>query len=39
MGRACSTNRARGVCMGYWWESQKKRDNWEDLYVGGGLLL
>jgi hypothetical protein len=21
--------------MGYWWESQKERDHWEDQYVGG----
>jgi hypothetical protein len=23
------------VHMGYWWESQKERDHWEDQDVGG----
>jgi hypothetical protein len=30
---ACSTN---GV---YWWESQKVRDHWENLDVGGWTIL
>jgi hypothetical protein len=24
---------------GYWWESQKVRDHWEDLDVGGWRIL
>jgi hypothetical protein len=23
--------------IGYWWESQKVRDHWEDLDVGGSI--
>jgi hypothetical protein len=25
--------------IGYWWESQKERDNWEDQDVGGRTIL
>jgi hypothetical protein len=25
--------------IGYWWESQKVRDHWEDLDVGGWPIL
>jgi hypothetical protein len=25
--------------MGYWWESQKERDHWEDQDVGGWTIL
>jgi hypothetical protein len=25
--------------IGYCWESQKERDNWEDQYVGGWTIL
>jgi hypothetical protein len=40
MGRSCSTNGARrGMHIGYCWESQKVRDHWEDLDVGGWIIL
>jgi hypothetical protein len=29
----------RGMHIGYWWESQKVRDHWEDLDVGGMVTL
>jgi hypothetical protein len=25
--------------IGYWWESQKERDNWEDEDVGGWIIV
>jgi hypothetical protein len=25
--------------IGYWWESHKERDNWEDQDVGGWTIL
>jgi hypothetical protein len=41
MGRSCSTNgdEEEEYCIGYWWESQKVRDHWEDLDVGGWTIL
>jgi hypothetical protein len=29
----------RGMHVGYWWESQKERDQWEDQDIGGWTLL
>jgi hypothetical protein len=39
MGRACSTERARGMHVGYWRETQKERDHMEDKDVGGWIIL
>jgi hypothetical protein len=34
MGRACTTRGGRtGMPIGFWWESQKKSDHYEDLDV------
>jgi hypothetical protein len=35
MGMADSMNRRRGMHIGYWWESQKEREHYEDLDMGG----
>jgi hypothetical protein len=29
----------RGMNIGYWWESQKEIDHWEDQDVGGWTIL
>jgi hypothetical protein len=28
----------RGMLIGYWWESQKERDPWEDQDLCGGTI-
>jgi hypothetical protein len=30
---------SRGMHVGYWWKSQKQRDQWEDQEVGGSIIL
>jgi hypothetical protein len=25
--------------VGFWWESQNERDNWEDIHAGGRVIL
>jgi hypothetical protein len=39
MGRACSTNGERRMHRGFWWESQKESDHYEDLDVDGRIIL
>jgi hypothetical protein len=40
MGRVCSTNGGRrGMHIGYLWASQKLRDRWEYLEIGGQTIL
>jgi hypothetical protein len=29
----------RGMNIGYWWESQKKKDHYDDQNVGGWTIL
>jgi hypothetical protein len=29
----------RGMHIGYWWESQKERDHWENGDVSGWIIL
>jgi hypothetical protein len=29
----------KGMHIGFWWESQKERDNYEDLDVGAWIIL
>jgi hypothetical protein len=39
MSWARSTNGRRGMHVGFWWESQKERDHYENLHVGGRIVL
>jgi hypothetical protein len=39
MGMACNTNGRREKHIGYWWESRKERDHWEDQDVGEWTIL
>jgi hypothetical protein len=37
MGMSCNTHERRGMHAGFWWKSQKERDHYEDLDVGGSI--
>jgi hypothetical protein len=39
MGRACSIHWGRGMHIGFLWESQKERDHYGDVDVGGRVIL
>jgi hypothetical protein len=39
MDRACNMNERGRIYIGYWWESQKERDHWEDQDVGVWTIL
>jgi hypothetical protein len=39
MGRECSTKGRSGMYMGYWWEGEKERDNYEIQGLGGWIIL
>jgi hypothetical protein len=39
MGRTCSTNGKKRIDIGYWQESQKERDHWEEQDVGVWAVL
>jgi hypothetical protein len=39
MGKACSTSERREMHVGYWWESQKVKEHWEDQDIGGWTVL
>jgi hypothetical protein len=39
LGRACSTHGVRGIRIGFWSESEKKRNYYENLDVDGRLIL
>jgi hypothetical protein len=36
---AYSTNNEKRIHVGFWWDSQKERDNWENIVAGGRILL
>jgi hypothetical protein len=38
MGRACSTHGEK-IYIGFWCESHKDRDHYEDLDVGGRIII
>jgi hypothetical protein len=33
------SNSTRGMHIGYWWESQKERDHYEDQDIGAWIIL
>jgi hypothetical protein len=40
MGRTCGTKEGEEECIqNFGWESQKERDHYEDLNVGGRIIL
>jgi hypothetical protein len=38
MGRIVARKGERGMHIGFWWESQKEKDHWEDPDVGGRII-
>jgi hypothetical protein len=39
MGRDVARMEGRGMHVGYWWESQKERDHFENQDIGGWTIL
>lgn len=39
LGGACSTLVTRNIYTWLWWEELKERIGWEDLGIGGKILL
>jgi hypothetical protein len=39
MDRACSMHGGRGIRVGFWWESQKEKDHYKALEIGGRIML
>jgi hypothetical protein len=39
MGRECSMEGQRGIRIEFWYENQKEIDHWEEIDVGGRIIL